>query len=111
MRLSGEEICAIVKACGEAGVSRLCFGPLDVQFKCSPDTEKPHEQTIVVTDPVLQEEVTKVETERDELAHKEEMLAQLEIENPAEYERQMLAGDLIPNSKVGDDLDEGHSGA
>jgi hypothetical protein len=102
MELTGDEVCAIVKACGESGVSRLCFGPLDVQFKGSLDNPQEH-QSIVVTDPALQDEVTAVETERDEIAHKEDELAQLEIENPAEFERRMLAGDLINSKDAGDD--------
>jgi hypothetical protein len=104
---SAADICSIVKICGESGVVEFTLGKLKVTFK---DTRT---QAIEPAESISQEQqdaVVEEVTERDELAHKEAMLAQMEIEDPVEFERLMTSGDLI-NSKVGAETDEGHSGA
>jgi hypothetical protein len=102
---SASDICSIVKSCGENGVGEFTLGKLKVTFKGNLTPVSQQEE--VSTE--LQEAVSVELTERDELAHKEAMLAQMEIEDPVEFERLMTSGDLI-NSKVGAEF-EGHSGA
>lgn len=104
-QFSAAEICSIVKVCGESGVQMFTLGKLKVTFK---GPIHPSEAELNIS-PEQQEAVVVEVTERDELAHKEALLAQMEIEDPVEFERLMTAGDLV-NSKVGAELDEGHSG-
>ncbi len=103
---SAADICSIVNACGESGVAEFTLGKLKVIFK---DTRSELEEPVEFPQE-LQDAVIEEVTERDEIAHKEAMLAQMEIEDPVEFERLMTSGDLI-NSKVGAEIDEGHSGA
>ncbi len=103
---SASDICSIVKVCGESGVEQFTMGKIQIVFK---DTRP--KVPLIEEIPLEQQEAVVVElTEKDEIAHKEAILAQMEIEDPVEFERLMTMGDLV-NSKVGDELDEGHSGA
>lgn len=105
---SAADICSIVSQCGESGVAEFTLGRLKVTFK---STRLKLEEPIYSEIPESQQEAVIEEvTERDEIAHKEALLAQMEIEDPVEFERLMTSGDLM-NSKVGADIDEGHSGA
>lgn len=103
------DICSIIKICGESGVGEFTLGKLKVTFKSNRSRFEDPIQFDEVSQQKQDAVVVEV-TERDEIAHKEAMLAQMEIEDPVEFERLMTSGDLM-NSKVGDEPDEGHSGA
>jgi hypothetical protein len=104
--LSGTEICLIMEAGSKAGVAELKFRDLHVTFG------RPAEQVVgmsvpypFVQRPSVQPEVadltseqhakqTKDAIEMDEITLREERLAKLLIEDPAEYERQLSDGEL-----------------
>ncbi len=107
---TASDICLIIKQCGDSGVSTFNLGRLRVNFG-SPKTT-PADINELQTFNFSEEQheaVVQEVTERDELAHKESILAQMEIEDPVEFERLMTMGDLI-NSKDGEITDEGDSG-
>jgi DNA repair photolyase len=106
MKISAADVISILEACAKTGVESLRFAGLQVNFKNA--NTFVHEFQEVA--PGQQDAVTESVTEKDELAHKEEILARMMIEDPVAFEKALESGDLI-NSKVGEDTDEGHSGA
>ncbi len=98
---SSGDICSIIKVCGEAGVVDFQLGSIRVLFKGNPLFEAP----VQPLDQLFEE----VGTTRDEVTLKEERLAHMDIENPQEYERLLMSGDLT-STKAGE-TDEEHSGS
>lgn len=95
--LTVEEICSIIKTCGESGVTVLKFGDLYVRLgKQTPDT--PAEQ--VLTPQVAAEIATnqaKVAEKAllaDEIALKEQRLAELVLTDPVLAEELLTQGEL-----------------
>lgn len=92
--LQASDVCAIIKTCKESNVSKLQFGDLQVdftfhveQFEAHPITgEAPLEQLI--------EKQEKDTLEKEAMQSKSERLALMAIEDPAEYERLIMAGEL-----------------
>jgi hypothetical protein len=90
--LSGQELCAIIEACGKAGVRivklpgiYLVLGPrpaspasLAVAREAGPDHRAQNNEALAL----------------DELAVKEERMRMLMIEDPLEYERLLKDGEL-----------------
>lgn len=109
MKLTGDIVCAIIKTCAESGVMDLSVGSLKVSFRNNPTLDPLHGIIAPDFNPHLQDVVTAEAIERDELALREDQLAQMEIEDPVGYEKAISAGDLI-DSKVGDETDEEDSG-
>lgn len=105
--LKSEEVCAIIRACGESGVRVLKFAELYVQFgpKAEPERQSPDPR---VMDKAKSEEPSSTDTEMSATAIQidQETLAKLEdqakrervqrlmLENPGEYERLLSSGDL-----------------
>jgi hypothetical protein len=106
MQMTADDICNILKTCAEANVAHLSLGKLQVTFK---ESQTPPINYMEVGDPLMQDVLAGEAVERDELVHKDEELARLEIEDPVAYEKAILSGDLI-YSKVGEQLDENDSG-
>lgn len=90
--LKSDEVCALIKACSETGVTSLKWGNLQVSFD-SP--KKP--ALAAIPDTEISELITQSGTQRfeqEELQTKDDELAHLLIENPLEYERMLAAREL-----------------
>lgn len=99
--LTAQDICAIIRACGEHGVATLKFGSLEINMgevahhysiEMPQDAPLPHPDTAISEQKakhVEQEVIEKAEVET-----KADQLARLLIEDPAEYEMLMQAGEL-----------------
>ncbi len=101
MKLTGENVCAIIKTCSESGVVFFSLGTLKISFKGVPIPEP----LPPGFEPGLHEAVTAAAIEVDEVALREAQLAQMEIEDPLGYEKAISTGDLT-DSKERNDLDE-----
>jgi hypothetical protein len=96
---SSGDICAIIKACGEAGVSKFVLGSLSFEIGHAPQVQYA---------PFVAEGRTQaIGVLNDELALKEERLAHMDVEDPVQYEKLLMSGDLV--SKVGEP-NENYSG-
>lgn len=88
-----KQLCALIRACGESGVSELSFDTLHVKFgpKHTPATKREDDVTAPsVADPVQESQDLLKET----LMLREDDLAMKLITDPAEYERLLVAGEL-----------------
>jgi hypothetical protein len=94
MELTAKDICNILRACRESGASKLKFAGIEAEFfpadymKASeslPEAEISVEQAAVVDEQQLA---------RDEFRAKSERLAMMLIEDPAQYEKLLLDGEL-----------------
>lgn len=105
--LKSDEVCALIKACGESGVSSLKWGNLQVSFERSP---KEPETPPAIPDTEISEEIAQSGTrrlEQEEFNTKEDELATMLIENPLEYERMLTNREL--ESKDSGNVDGGQS--
>ena len=95
--LTAEEVCIILKTCGEAKVAELQFGPLHVWFDKSvakivkeecpiplPATEIAETQEIIAKEAHIEEEIRT----------REDQVAELWITNPQKAEEMVLKGEL-----------------
>lgn len=95
--LKSSEICSIIKACSEAGVSELKFAGLHLRFE---PQYKPFEDTSYFPHPTEEaisdqsQQIEKESLESDEQRVKQERLDQMLIENPSAFEDLLLSGDL-----------------
>lgn len=100
--LSAVDICTIIKTCHGRGVTKLKLGALELEFE--PPAESRHSKTPapgpalpeISPGNVLQEqqqEETK-SFEAEELRTRDEQLAELQLTNPAEYERLLELGEI-----------------
>ena len=105
--LSGEEIVKIIDACAKRKVVKLKLGDLELDFQPRP-TQSPAmgPATPAPSPQVLAEQIQEQERSilKDETDVKEEQLAELQLTNPAEYERLILAGQIELNEE-----NDGHS--
>jgi hypothetical protein len=97
--LTPAEVCAILKACGEAQVRVLKFANLYVQFdkKVEPARTAVAEAPAPTTEAEISETNQKIHEDalaQDEQAVRQDQLDQMWIENPLEAERILLAGEL-----------------
>lgn len=94
---TAEQVCSIIKACGEAHVSVLEFGDLRVRFGRSAEEEdqgrafNPDPATEIA---VKQAEISAQSLKRDEIAFREEQLAMAVIEDPVLAEKLLMEGEL-----------------
>jgi hypothetical protein len=116
--LSSEEICSIIRACGESKVTVLKFGDLYLRFgqqaaDAPGSVENVPRGTTEIVDkapappPSAEIEATQIQIAekalaQDELDAKRAQLSQMFIENPSMAEEMMAQGDLIDD----DDRDE-----
>jgi hypothetical protein len=100
--LSSQDVCLIIKSCGEAGVSSLSWGELHIQFGLQPPgrslgSNQETETILTPTEAAISETQEQLAQESLERAEDELRAMQLElmkIENPAEYERLVFDGKL-----------------
>jgi hypothetical protein len=105
--LKSSEVCSIVKACHDAGVRVLKFSGLELEFftNAKPTTLEANEYF----PDKAQSEVKRAETlleakenlEQEAAAIKQMQLDQMLIEDPAQYEHLLLAGEL-EDAEAGD---------
>jgi hypothetical protein len=98
MELTAEQICHILKACGESGVSKLKFAGLEAEFYkiAQSDILFPDAQPLPEAE-ISQAQAAESEKEGlrwDEIRLKTERLAAMLVEDPAQYEKLLLDGDL-----------------
>lgn len=115
-------MCAIIKACTEARVAVLKFGPLEVQFHQQVEplafANGPQGwQRVQPTQPeaeISDEQRQQMEEEaldRDEIRLKEDQLDQMLIEDPAEFEKLVAQNELEDDEGSGtvDDAEAGRT--
>lgn len=93
---TAEEVCGIISACGTARVSHFKWDGLEVAF------EKAHSEESKPTTPHPVDESTRIIAEKiatdtlvkSEVEVKEEQLANMLIEDPLAYERNLMSGEL-----------------
>jgi hypothetical protein len=108
--LSSNDVCLILKACGESGVRVLKFADLYIQFgKTKQETLAESQETAsaaLAPEAAISEiqikEATKA-LEREELAYKQDLIAQMRIEDPVMAEKLLLAGELEDDDTGFDD--------
>lgn len=93
--LKSIEICAIIKACSDNGVTELKFGDLQVSFvKKVTQAAGP---TASIPDTEISDQIEKSSVERmvkEEHQLRDDELEHMLVENPQQYEALMLRGDL-----------------
>jgi hypothetical protein len=96
--LKTSEICTIIEACSQAGVIELKFGDLHVRFAERARSDVTQSLPIIPEAEISDEQTQQIATDslrQDELTLKSERLQQMIIDEPAEFERLLLDGDLI----------------
>ncbi len=105
--LKADEVCGIILHSGKANVSELTFGDLHVRFGAPKSERQPEELSLVgqsqptvptSSETILSDEeaarITKDTLEIQELLTREQQMAELQLTDPVEYERQLAAGEL-----------------
>lgn len=95
MELKIKDICALIRVSGDAKVKELKFGDLSVVF--APEAsglanQVSTQDTNVFSGPIVNDEAEAFR--QDEVKIKDLKLEMALIENPAEYEQMVLAGEL-----------------
>lgn len=92
-QLSVEEICSIIEACRNAGVTSMKCGPLELSF--GKQTESPSEKPAVteITDD-QHEKSNEDALVQEELRTRQDQIDQMLIENPSLAEELVAQGDL-----------------
>lgn len=121
MVLTSDDVCSIIKVCGEAKVSELRFGGLHVKFSGS-EPRSGFEPVREATEPQLQaipslsnpdaatsgqmhEKINEDSLVNEETLSREEELAMALIEDPVLAEKLIIAGKLEEETNVPDELD------
>lgn len=98
--MNAKDVCAIVKACGESGVTEITFGPLTIRFAPKPSVGEQQEAIpqaehfIEVQNRIQTEQEAQDDLLHQELEIKRERLAMALIEDPVEFEKLLAAGEL-----------------
>jgi hypothetical protein len=107
--LSGDEICKIIEVCSKRGVSQLKLGPLSLDFQAfQPTRQKPVAPGPAIPDSAPEEvtreqqAIEKLALEKEEILTREGQIAELLLTDPAEAERLMEIGDLVPAQEESD---------
>ena len=87
------DVCSILETCSKNNVRELTFGALSVSFGPERPTETPAE----IPAPINHEKINRATLADEEVRLRAETLALLAIEDPIEYERQIMNGELGPN--------------
>ncbi len=98
--LSVDEICRIIELCGRTGVAELKFGGLQVRLVHTvpflrPEEPAPETVPTSAPDTAISAQVEKDALVEAELELREDQLHRLAIEDPVEYERMKLSGDIV----------------
>lgn len=96
---AADEICRIMEMCVKNGVVDFSSNGLVLKFSPRPETRIEIEKPLArfsVPEPSAEEmaKIAKDQQDVDELNLKEDQLGMLLIEDPVEFERQLLAGEL-----------------
>lgn len=94
VNLSGKEICAIIKACKESGVTLFTTGDVRIEFGEQVSHQIHPVPQVSETDLAKQAEIAGLSEESDRLDAEEQDEFELHVTDPAEYERRLLAGEL-----------------
>jgi hypothetical protein len=96
--LSTEEVCLIIKACGESQVSKLKFRDLQLWFGTN---SKSDGSLVAGSSPTPDTEISEIQTqvskaafEQEELDTRDEQVKQMLIEDPYEAEKLLIHGEL-----------------
>lgn len=100
-----ENLCAILKACTESGVSELKFEGLEVSF-WGPTQTLPQAFNLSPEVIAAQEQVSQDVSVEQEVRSREDELAEMLVNDPEKFEDLLASGDLIESSKAGDRVDE-----
>lgn len=104
--LTADDLCSIIKACSENGVHLLKLsGEVEIHFGGFHEDRKLHgapfqglnEPYLGPNTEILGDQTQKIDVqtiEQQEVESKEERLARMSIEDPAEFERLMYSGEL-----------------
>lgn len=109
-RLKAEAICLIIRACAEAKVTEFEYGNLSLRFGTPSEPRSPKHTPVPPEAPqspdnALSERAKEIEVKtlaRDEQLTKEQIVAELPITDPLEYERALANGDLEDVEPVDD---------
>jgi len=103
--ISVDEVCKIIDTCRKRGVSKLEFGPLVLHFGALEHSSAPEQVISVKSKEKLQKEMVNAEKDAvtaDEVALREEQMAELWITDPLRAEEMLSAGELTVSGE-GDD--------
>ncbi len=102
------DLCKIIGACREAGVSRLRVGQMDISFGPEAEILAPAVPTVSVTTPAekVPEEIIRAQKraetaslEEQEITLREQQVAELLISDPLAAEELMAQGELEPSGE------------
>ncbi len=96
---TSQDICDIIKTCGEVGVVELTLKDFNISFQTreevhiapTPFITHPNQEAVSTKEFINDESFAK----EGEAAYKEAQLANMVVEDPVEYERLMSIDDLI----------------
>ena len=93
--LQVQEICQIIKACADAGVTSLKCGPLELSF--GKQTEKIPEEKPAVTEITDNErkQIKEDSLTQDDVALRTDQIAMMLVENPSKAKELIASGDLV----------------
>jgi len=92
--LSVGEVCVILSACVESGVTTLKFGDLHVEFGGKPTSTEPALSPVTEITEENHKASTAKAVEADELTLMDERIALLQLENPLLAEELIRSGEL-----------------
>lgn len=108
--LTADEVVVILKACGDAQVSKLKFAGLYVEFSRNESSEVPGPGIGVLAAHVPATEIAVIQNEQAdrsfaqaEAEHKEDQVAEMWLTDPAQAEAHLVNGDLDEESTDGED--------
>ena len=99
------EICQIIKACADYGVTSLKCGPLELSF--GKQTEKIPQEQPAVTE-ITEDQLKELDTiendahEEEEVRFRREQIDQMMIENPSKAEELLASGELVDDDADAD---------
>lgn len=99
-RLTAKDVCLIIDHCKDAGIAELMWGDFKITF-LSGLQQMP---TQIHVPPAIVERQDQIEQSafvEEDLESHEEMLQRLKVEDPVEFEKMLLAGELEMTTKVG----------
>lgn len=104
-QFTATDICAIIKECGLSGVRRLsCFG-IELHYGPLPQAQAIEPIHVPHTLQQAADTQARVSFQKNEQDVKDELLSNLLIEDPVEYERLLREGELIDDGPDGNDED------
>jgi hypothetical protein len=93
--LSADDLCKIIEKCSTSGVKDFKFGDMSLSFTGFKGWEVPSVEIQDIVAPRSERTDTiNVSTTQDELEAKEEMLQQMLIEDPLQYEKLLVQGEF-----------------